>query len=373
MEVVPLFMQLAAIQSPSGGEREVADYVRGQLAQIGVHAEEDGFAGADGTGNLYCRLGDPQPGRGLLFCAHLDTVPPTCGVVPTVEGGVLRNSAGSILGADNKAAVAVLLVALRRLLDQRVSHHGVELLFTVQEELGLQGSKAFDFSRVEANAGFVLDDASPVGSVIVGAPFQENVIVTFLGRAAHAGLEPELGRSAILAAARAISTMRHGRIDERSTVNVGVIGGGTARNVVPDRCTLEVDIRSFDGPTARALVHECLADCDAAAAAAGCAVEHEAFEGYPGYQLDDDSLPVRLSSTALRDCGHAPTLVVSGGGVDANVLNARGIPTVNLGNGMQRIHTPEEHIAARDLEAMVDVTMAIIGAASAEASGLSRK
>jgi tripeptide aminopeptidase len=367
MSVVDRFLALATLPSPSEQEQLVAGEVRGCLEDLGLDIEEHRLPRSpDAPGNLLARLPATAPGIPLLFCAHLDTAPPAGPIVPTVQDGVISAATDTILGADDKAAVAVLLELAAAIVRQGVPHPGVELVFSVQEEIGLQGTKAFPVAQLGARAGFVFDDASPVGHVVVAAPYQENVEATFLGRAAHVGVAPQDGRSAILAAARAIAAMRLGLVAADTTANVGVIHGGTARNIVAAACEIEVDIRSLDGPAARALAQEAFACCEHAAADTGCELRADVFEGYPGYRLDPSDAPVRLACDALEACGHRPQIVTSGGGVDANVLNARGIPTVNLGNGMRDIHTPDESIAVRDLEAMLAVALGTVRAAAAE-------
>ena len=162
----------------------------------------------------------------MFFCAHLDTVPPDGPLEPVLEDGVVRNAGGTILGADNKAAVAVMLEATRRVLSDGRPHAGIELLFTPKEEVGLLGAAAFDASRLAAQVGYVYDQAAPIGEVILGAPHAHAMQIRFHGRASHSGMYPEEGRSAIAAAARAITDFRLGRVDEETTANVGVINGG---------------------------------------------------------------------------------------------------------------------------------------------------
>jgi tripeptide aminopeptidase len=368
MSVGDRFLALAALPSPSEHEQLVAREVRGGLEDLGLAVEEHRLPRSpQAPGNLLARLPATAPGVPLLFCAHLDTAAPAGPIVPTVRDGVIRSATDTILGADDKAAVAVLLELAAATVREGLPQPGIELLFSVQEEIGLQGTKAFPVDRLDARAGFVFDDASPVGHVVAAAPFQENVEATFVGRAAHVGIAPQDGRSAILAAARAIAAMRLGLVAADTTANVGVIHGGTARNIVAAACVIEVDIRSLDGPAARTLAEEAFACCEQAAADTGCELRADVFEGYPGYRLGADDAPVRLACEALAACGHRPQIVTSGGGVDANVLNARGIPTVNLGNGMRDIHTPDESIAVRDLEAMLAVALATVGAAVEQA------
>ncbi|MDH4176369.1 MAG: M20/M25/M40 family metallo-hydrolase [Thermoleophilia bacterium] len=361
-----LFLELCAIPSPPGSERVVADRVTAYLDGLGLDWAEDGCGPEVGSdaGNVLCRL----PGRGdggvpLLLCSHLDTVPPQGAIEPVVEDGVVRNAAGTILGADNKAAVAVMLEAARRIVAEGRPHAGVELLFTVKEEVGLLGAYAFDTAALEARVGFVYDQAAPIGEVILGAPTATSIEARFHGRAAHAGMAPEEGRSAILAAARAIADLRLGRLDEQTTANVGVIGGGTARNIVPEWCHVTAEARSHDEATLTGVVQEMLDAFAYAGTTSDCTVETETRRQYRGYRFREDDLPVRLATTALARVGLEPTTALSGGGADANAFVEHGLPCLNLANGMVEIHSPDEHIAVADLEAMVDVTLALVDAA----------
>src|SRR5262252_999775 len=244
-EVVDLFTELAAIASPPGEERPVADAVARYLRDLGLTVDEDDAGATVGSniGNLYCRVEPTGNGGGtpIFLCAHLDTVPPTGPLEPVIEDGVVRNAGGTILGADNKYAVAAMLEGTRRVLAENRPHAGIELLFTPKEEVGLLGAAAFDHTRLHARVGYVYDQAAPIGTVILGAPFSQALEVTFHGRAAHSGMHPDDGRSAIAAAARAISELRLGRVDELSTANVGTITGGTAGNIVPEWCTFAAE------------------------------------------------------------------------------------------------------------------------------------
>jgi tripeptide aminopeptidase len=365
-DVVELFTDLAALPSPPGEEREVADRVTLYLRELGLEVDEDDAGPRVGAtaGNLLCRL-EPTDGAGLpiFFCAHLDTVPPEGPIAPVLEDGVVTNAEPTILGADNKAAVAAMLDATRRVVEEGRPHAGLELLFTPKEEVGLQGAAAFDHTRLAARLGYVYDQAAPIGEVILGAPYSESLEVRFHGRASHSGMYPEEGRSAIAAAAKAIADLRLGRIDEETTANVGLIHGGTAGNIVPEWCTFLAEARSHDERKLADLVQEML---DAFAFAAGvgvCEVETNVHKSYRGYRFRRDDLPVRLAAAALERSGFPPSFALSGGGADANVFNERGLPCVNLANGMANIHTPDESIAASDLEAMVEVTLALVDVA----------
>lgn len=365
-DVLDLFLELAALPSPPGSERAVADRVTAYLDGLGLAWDEDGVGPEVGStaGNVLCRLpGGRQGGTPLFFCAHLDTVPPDGPIEPVVENGVVRNAGGTILGADDKAAVAVMLSAARRIVEEGLAHAGVELLFTPKEEVGLLGAMAFDQALLEASVGYVYDQAAPIGEIILGAPSQKAIQARFHGRASHAGMFPEEGRSAIAAAARAVADLRLGRIDEETSANVGVIEGGTARNIVPEWCSFEAEARSRDDGKLAELVQEMLDAIAFAASVSDCTVEVEVQDSYRGYAFRENDLAIRLAAAGLRRAGYEPSTNFSGGAADANVFNERGLPCVNLANGMTDIHTSEEHIAVADLDGMVEVTLALVAAA----------
>jgi len=364
---VTLLTELAALPSPSGSERAVADRVRAYLDELGVDVEEDDAAAALGssTGNLLARVAPTADGGTPIFlCAHLDTVPPAGPLEPVVEDGIVRNAGGTILGADNKAAVVVMLEAIRRVVEERRPHAGIELLFTPREEVGLEGAKAFDVGRLGARTGFVYDYEGPIGTIVTAAPFSRQVDAVFAGRSAHAGMNPEEGRSAIAAAARAIADLRLGRVDSETTANIGVIEGGSARNVVPDRCEVHGEARSLDERKLAGIVGEMLDAFAFAASLADCSVETTVLEKYRGYRIQPDEPVFGLARAALERCGFQVTTVDGGGAADANVFNDRGLRCLNLTHGVVHFHSPDEHVAVADLEAMTEVTLALVAAAA---------
>jgi tripeptide aminopeptidase len=363
-----LFLELCGLPSPSGSERAVADRVATYLTELGLEWDEDDAAGRlDGdTGNIYSRiLATNGGGTPIFLCAHTDTVPPETAIDPVVgEDGIVRNAAGTILGSDNKAAVVVMLEAVRRIVEEGREHSGIELLFTPQEEVSLRGADAFDHTRFVASTGYVYDQGAPIGEIVLGSPHARVLDFRFHGTAAHAGMHPEDGRSAIAAASRAIADFRLGRVDEETSANVGVISGGTARNVVPEWCSFTAEVRSHDERKAVGLAREMLESAAFAASLADCEVESEVRPSFPGYRFRESDPAVQLAASALARAGYTPSYALSGGGADANVFNARGLQCVNLANGMMEIHTPDEHIAVDDLEGMVEVTLALVDAAA---------
>jgi tripeptide aminopeptidase len=368
------FAELCRIESPSGHERGCADRVIAELRALGVSVQEDGAGELTGSdcGNLLARIpaagGDSRGGAGarsVLLCAHLDTVPLQAPVEPVLLDGFWENANAGVLGADNKAAVAVLL-ALARHICREGARVDVELLFTVGEETALAGGRVFDVRSLRSDFGYVFDHASPIGEVVMGSPTHFRVEASFRGAAAHAGIRPEQGRSAILAAARAIASMRLGRLDDATTVNVGTVSGGTAMNVVPELCSLVGEVRALEDERAEALVaeivdgvHEAanLPDCD-------CDVDVSVQRSFSGYGLAADGEAVRVAQAALRGCGHEPVGITSGGGSDANALLAAGFQTVNLANGTKRNHEPGERVSVAALEQMLDVALALLDEAA---------
>ena len=366
--LLDLFLELCAIPSPPGEERAVTDRVESYLSDLGLDWDEDDAGSKIGStsGNLYCRISSSNgAGTPIFLCAHTDTVPLDGPLEPVVEDGVVRNAGGTILGSDNKAAVAVMLEATRLILREGRPHAGIELVFTPREEVGLEGAGAFDQTRLAARTGFVYDQGAPIGEIVLGSPHGRTLDLRFHGRAAHAGMAPEDGRSAIAAASRAIADFRLGRLDAETSANVGVIAGGTGRNVVPEWCSFQAEVRSHDERKVTELVREMLETAAFAASLGECELESDVKPSFPGYRFRQSDPIVALAATALREAGFEPTYALSGGGADANVFNARGLACLNLANGMAEIHTPDEHIAVADLDAMVGVTLALVDAAGA--------
>jgi len=355
------FARLCEIASPTGEEREVADAVLDELRESSVDVAEDASAtpARAGAGNLIARI----PGRSdrwLSFFAHLDTVPHEGPIEVTRENGVFRSAGDTILGADNKAAVTVLMeLSARHAADPAAA--GLELIFTVAEEDGLRGAKEVDVATLRAPFGYVLDHATPIGEVIVAAPTHKQLIAEFSGREAHAGINPEDGHSAIAAAAVAVAEMELGRLDEETTANIGRIEGGTASNVVAGSCRILGEARSVDGERAAATIGAMVDACTWGASQQGCDVDARVTEMFRGYRLDPRSEGLRVASEALRATGYEPQQVVTGGGSDANALRAAGYEAVLLANGTDANHTPEEQVSAHALVEMLRVCEAAIG------------
>jgi tripeptide aminopeptidase len=359
------FTRLCEIRSPTGEEREVADTVAAELRALGLEVSEDDAAGPAeaGAGNLLARL----PGRSdewVMFCAHLDTVPHRGQVEVVEDEGVFRSRGETILGADNKAAVAVFMELVARHAAEPPPV-GIELVLTVAEEQGLRGAKAFDASLLRARTGFVLDHAGPVGEVIVATPTQQKILADFIGVEAHAGIRPEDGSSAIAAAAAAIGRMELGRLDANTTANVGLIEGGTSGNVVPGHCWIQAEARSLDTGRAAEVAGQISDACAWGASEHGCDVDVRLEELFRGYEVPSSSPALKLAEAGLRTAGVEPVRAAIGGGSDANVLRLNGFDGVLLANGTDAVHTADEHVPAASLEKMVEVCEGILAAVAA--------
>jgi tripeptide aminopeptidase len=362
------FATLCRIQSPSGRERACADWITTELRGMGLDVDEDASGPAVGSeaGNLVARV----TGRGeasVLVCAHMDTVPPVAVIEPVLSNGYWENANAGILGADNKSAVAVALELARRLTSApEPPPIGLELLFTVCEEVSLRGSREFDVATLQSAFGYVFDHATPIGEVVVASPTLYRIVAEFRGRAAHAGVRPEAGRSAVVAAARAIAALALGRLDHETTANVGLIDGGTAINVVPERCRVEAEVRSLDENRAAAVTTETIDHLEDAADAGECDLDLTVERMFRGYRTKPKAPHLLVAERALRACGYEPRPIDSGGASDANSFEAAGFSVLNLADGTERNHEPGERISAAALEDLFEIAITLIDEAAAE-------
>jgi tripeptide aminopeptidase len=360
-----LFAELCAISSPFGHERACMDRVVAELRAMGIESEEDGAAAEAGAecGNVLARV----PGRSersILLCAHVDTVAVNGALEPVVVDGGWENAADAILGADNKAAVAVMLEAARRAVAEP-GEVGLELLFTVSEEIALAGAKAFDASRLRSEYGYVFDHASPIGEIVIASPTQYRIDAEFRGATAHAGIRPEAGRSAIAGAAAAIASMPLGRLDPDTTTNVSRIeGGGPSTNVVPDRCVIAAEARGLDPDRVEGVVAELVDRLQDGANAHELDVDVDVTRTFTGYRHRRGAPQVLAAEAALRATGYEPIHITTGGASDANALESAGFTCTNLANGTERNHQPDERVSVEALEGMLDVALALLDAAA---------
>lgn len=350
--MVRQFMEMVRIDSESGDEARFIDYLLGEFRALGAEAAPDAY------GNLIARL----PARGsssreaVLLSVHADTVKPGVGIEPVLgEDGVIRSKGETILGADDKAGVAEVLEALR----VASVRPPVEVAVSRQEEVGLLGVKNLDFTRLTARRGFLMDNDT-LDTIVIGGPSYFAIDVTVTGKAAHAGMEPEKGVSAILAAARAISALRLGRLDHETTANVGVITGGLIRNGIPATCTFLAECRSADHEKGAALAREMERVIREQVEAAGARAEVAVDEKCRAVRIPEEAWPVRVAKQALATVGIEAKAVFITGFTDASIYNNRGIEMAVVGVGAQNEHSTDECVAVADMEKAVRVLVEIL-------------
>jgi len=357
-----LFLELVRIDSLSRREGRIAERLAVELRDLGAEVEFDDAGTKVGgeTGNLIAHVPGTVPGDPLLLCAHMDTVEPGVGVKPVVDGDVIRTDGTTVLGGDDKSGVAIVCECVRVCRERGLAHPPIEVVFTICEEVGLQGAKHLDLDRVRARHGLVFD-SDAVGFVFTRAPGSNGIEVLVRGRAAHAGMAPERGINAIQVAAQAIAGMRIGRIDAETTANLGLIQGGRAVNIVADEVRIRGEARSHDPgklDAQTAHMRECFER--AAAAHPGATAQVTVQRQYEPMSVSDDSRIMRLVKKAAAEIGRTIESAGMGGGCDANVLNRRGLEVVNLGTGMREIHTTSEWLKVSDMVAAAEVTLAAI-------------
>jgi tripeptide aminopeptidase len=357
-----LFLELVQIDSLSRRELAISERLAGEMEVLGggVSFDDAGVAVGGEVGNLVARIPGTADAPAMLLCAHMDTVEPGAGVKPVVEGDVVRSDGTTVLGGDDKSGVAIICEVVRVCRELGLTHPPIDVVFTVCEEVGLLGAKHLDLSLVGAKRGFVFD-SDAVGFVFTRAPGSNLLEVTIRGQAAHAGMAPEQGVSAIRVASEAIAAMRLGRIDEETTANIGLISGGRAINIIPDEVKLRAEARSHDHAKLNAQcahMKQCFED--AASRHAGSSAEVTIRSMYDPMKVDEDADIMRLLRAAAAKANRPIESAGMGGGCDANVLNERGLQVVNLGTGMREIHTTHEWLKISDMVATAEVTLAAV-------------
>lgn len=350
------FKTLVEIDSLSRKERNVAQAIEKILTGLGAEVVYDAAGEKVGgnCSNMIARFRGTVDAEPLFLCGHMDTVGPGEGVRAVFADGVFRSDGTTILGADDKSAIVIILEVMEVLLENRMDHPPVEVIFTVCEEIGLQGAKNMDYSLMNARFGYILDSADMEG-IVTRAPAATKITVKVYGKSAHAGSAPEKGVNAIAVASRAISRLALGRIDEETTCNIGTIRGGVATNIVPEQVEVQGEARSHD-PEKLLSVSRKMAEAFQETAgefkATGHAVRVETSieEDFPNTRIPEDHRVIRLARKAAANLGIPLAARTTGGGADANVFFGKGLVAGVLGTGMTDIHTVNESIALKDME-----------------------
>ena len=347
------FKEVVAVPCHTLQERPIFEMLRAKLEALGFTVEEDdaGEKLGGNCGNLWAFLPGNKVGAvSVLLSAHMDGVEPCGGTTVVQKDGVLYSDGTTILGGDDKSGVVAILEGVRMLVEENAEHGDIQILFTIAEEGGVNGSRCMDRSKLKAQVAYALDGEGAPGEIVIGAPGQYRYKISVHGKKAHGGLEPEKGINAIMIAAKALAEVkRYGRIDEETTCNIGIIGGGVATNVVPDLVEIEGDVRSRNNEKLEAIREEVVSTICNAVEKYGAKVTAEVEHKYSSFLIDTESTVVKLAKSVCAMYGFAPDITQTGGGSDANFLNAYGVPCVILGTGMQNVHTVEEFIKEEDL------------------------
>lgn len=356
------FLEYIQIDSPTKEERNFAEHLMKEMEAMGLEVRMDnaGEKVGSNSGNIIGKLKGNTDGETILFSSHMDTVSPGRGIKPVIKDGVIYSDGTTILGGDDKAGVAAILEGVQTIIENKIDHGDIEVVFSIFEEGGLFGAKNLEYDKLEATKAIVLDSGGRPGEIITEGPAQNKINVKFIGKKAHAGVAPEAGISAIEIAAEAISNMKLLRIDEETTANIGSINGGEATNIVPSEITIEAEARSLNNEKLKAQVDHMVKCCNDAAEKFGGSVDIEVIDAYAAFKVEEDDAIVAKVKDAFKELGIDAKTAKSGGGSDTNILNGNGIPAVNLGVGMSKVHTTDEYIAIEDIEVSAKAVTEII-------------
>jgi tripeptide aminopeptidase len=360
------FMELVQIDSETKYETEISKVLKQKFEALGLEVTEDDVADkiGHGAGNLFAWLpatAGQEAVAPILFTSHMDTVSPGKGIKPRLDAdGYIRSDGTTILGADDKAGLAAMFEALRVMNEQGTPHGAIQFVITAGEESGLLGSRAMDGSRLRAKFGYALDSNGAIGHIAVAAPTNSRQYITIRGKAAHAGVNPEDGISAIQVASKAVSRMKLGRIDNETTANIGRFEGGGEVNIVTDTIRIYAEARSQVQAKMDRQIETMREAVASAAKEYGAEFDFETTTIYPAYSYGDEDEVVQVAKAAIEAIGLTPHTFSSGGGSDANMFNGNGVPTVNLAVGYEDIHTTKERIKADDIVKVTELVLSIV-------------
>ena len=340
------FIDLIKINSPSFDEKKIGNYLAQRLTKAGCSVR---FHDYGRSFNLVAILKGNRKSPPLMLSAHMDTIEPTTGISFAVESDRVRSTGNTVLGADDKSALAQILEAVTLLHEHNVPRGDIEIVFSSAEEKGLLGARHLDFENIISKHALILDAGGSVGNIVVSAPTHLRYSMTVTGRSAHAGMEPEKGINSIKVAAAIISAVPDGRIDGETTANIGIIEGGTATNVVAKETFVQGEIRSHNRKTLAATKKAIFEKARKTVAKYNARLTITNDLEYTAFKIPKTQPFLKYMSGVFREFGIEPNLVKTGGGSDANVFHQKGIMAVNISNVMQKVHSPEEFILLDDL------------------------
>lgn len=364
------FLELVQIDSETGHEEIIQPILKEKFENLGLTVKEDNASEQPdlGANNLICTLAateNQNKTQKIYFTSHMDTVAPGIGVKPIVkDDGYIYSDGTTVLGADDKAGIAALLELIQVLKENNIPHGQIQFVITVGEESGLLGAKVLNPELLDAQFGYAVDASAPIGTTVLGAPTQMKLSAVIHGKKAHAST-PDKGVSAINIAAKAVSKMKLGKIDNETTANIGSFTGGSATNIVADEVTLHAEARSHDNNKIEAQINHMKQVFEETAEAYGCSADVITSKSYQGFKVDEDAKVTQYAVKSAQSLGLSGNTVVAGGGSDGNIINALGIPTVIIGIGYQNIHTTEERMEIQSLNLLAEQLLKIVELTSA--------
>lgn len=350
-DITRYFFQMVKIDSESGEEREFLQFLSNLFEkEFGAVTQYDNY------GNLIIKIKakNTEKQTPVLFCCHADTVKPGKGIEPVLKDGVIYSKGDTILGADNKAGILEILLALK----EAEQYPPVEIVITKQEEIGLLGSFYLDETLINAKEGYVVDSEA-LDEIVIGGPSRAEITINITGKASHA-VEPENGISAIEVAANAISLLKTGWIDNETTVNIGLIKGGHILNAIPENSTVQIECRSQNHQKCLRQSKIIQKTFETVAKAKGAKSETQINMKLKASRISENAEVVKIAKKAIESAGLKPKTRIICGGTDASNLNQKGIKTAVLGTGGKLPHSKGENIAIKDIEKAVEIIKGIL-------------
>ena len=362
--MVDNFLEMVKIYSPSKKEGKYIEYLSEIFQNMGMEIYLDkGFEkyGGDGA-TIIAKLPGSLEGKGITLAAHTDVVGPCENINPILDGKIIKTDGTTTLGADDKAGIAAIIETIKVIKEKNTAHEDIYVVLTPCEEIGMLGAKNIDWSLIPAHLTpaknmIVIDNGGRAGLVAHTAPGRYDFTITFTGKKAHAGIEPEKGINAIQTASKAIAKMKMGRIDNLTTSNLGTISADFPSNVVADSCIATGEVRGHSEEIILNILKEYETQCQNAVEEMGGSYQFEKICAFPPLKPTDELAFAKEFSKVYESLGISTELQVIGGGSDSNIFAQRGYNSIIIGVGMYDVHTVDETL---DTDELAKTTEALI-------------
>lgn len=350
-KLTSLFLELIKIDSPTGEEAEIANYLIKFFKDRNIRVCRDNF------GNVIAKM--DGYGEPLFLSAHMDTVEPGRGIKPVIEDGVIKSSSSTILGADNKDALAAILYTIDYLIEENIDHRSLELVFTTSEESENLGAVNLDYNKVKSKGGFIFDAAKPIGTIITASPYYLRFDIKILGKSAHAS-RPEIANNSILVFADAMKKIKLGEINKKTIANIGVVSAGHVRNTIPGEMIIKGEVRSFEKGVVEKISKDIVSQFKESAKKIGSKIKVDIVLENPGYEYDQNEPIVKFAADIFSKIGEKVILERYQGCSDANIFIDKGLRILNLGNGSRNAHTVNEEVSVKDLNILSKLILSLV-------------